>query len=400
LAALVAVGGLTSLGIAVTLMQPGFTALGLAIRGVGTAMTFMTGPWGVAIASVVAGVALIIANWDSIKNWAQQNFGGSIPAILNTLSSVFSTVWNVIEKVVMDAWNYIKPTIMNAVNEIKLFWNAVWPQISLFFTSVWNGMKTTLTGWFTSVKDLLTMFFTDYKAFWTDEWNAIKDALKLAWDTMTDLIKLAWDVISGGMKVFLDLINGNWQQAWNDVKSTVSNVWTDIKTLFSDFITDASNFGTDMVKAIADGIKGGVSWISDALSYVWGQAKSFFSSLGGGGEEERHYGTIEYTNGTGGCSSSGGADGSHALGLNYVPFDGYRAILHQGEMVLTAQQANQVRNEGGYSLGYSGASGVKSSSGAVFNGGINITIQGAGKDGKQIGLDIAAALRQQMKFSL
>jgi hypothetical protein len=32
-------------------------------------------------------------------------------------------------------------------------------------------------------------------------------------------------------------------------------------------------------------------------------------------------------------------DGSHKSGLNYVPFDGYRAELHQGEAVLTARQA-------------------------------------------------------------
>jgi hypothetical protein len=41
------------------------------------------------------------------------------------------------------------------------------------------------------------------------------------------------------------------------------------------------------------------------------------------------------------------ADGSHANGLNYVPFDGYRAILHQGESVLTRQEANAWRSGGG-----------------------------------------------------
>lgn len=34
-----------------------------------------------------------------------------------------------------------------------------------------------------------------------------------------------------------------------------------------------------------------------------------------------------------------GYDGSHAAGLNYVPFDGYRAELHMGEAVLNAQEA-------------------------------------------------------------
>jgi hypothetical protein len=37
-------------------------------------------------------------------------------------------------------------------------------------------------------------------------------------------------------------------------------------------------------------------------------------------------------------------DGSHADGLDYVPFNGYRAELHQGEMVLTESVANTIRN--------------------------------------------------------
>jgi hypothetical protein len=41
-----------------------------------------------------------------------------------------------------------------------------------------------------------------------------------------------------------------------------------------------------------------------------------------------------------------GVDGSHAGGLNFVPFDGYRAELHRGERVLTADQA---RNDGAIS---------------------------------------------------
>lgn len=39
----------------------------------------------------------------------------------------------------------------------------------------------------------------------------------------------------------------------------------------------------------------------------------------------------------------GKPDGSHADGLDYVPFDGYRAILHKGERVQTADEAEDWR---------------------------------------------------------
>lgn len=44
-------------------------------------------------------------------------------------------------------------------------------------------------------------------------------------------------------------------------------------------------------------------------------------------------------------TGGGGGDGSHAMGLSYVPFDGYLAQLHRGEMVLTALEAKAYRAE-------------------------------------------------------
>lgn len=43
----------------------------------------------------------------------------------------------------------------------------------------------------------------------------------------------------------------------------------------------------------------------------------------------------------------GGADGSHASGLDYVPFDNYMARLHKGETVLNAEDARSYRMGGG-----------------------------------------------------
>lgn len=46
-------------------------------------------------------------------------------------------------------------------------------------------------------------------------------------------------------------------------------------------------------------------------------------------------------------SYTGTVDGSHAAGLNYVPYDNYIAELHRGEQVLTASEAAAYRAGGG-----------------------------------------------------
>lgn len=82
------------------------------------------------------------------------------------------------------------------------------------------------------------------------------------------------------------------------------------------------NAGRSIFQGLFDGIAGvwgsiynwvveKVNWLSDRLSF-WNSSQSKMS-----------------------------ANGSHATGLEYVPFDGYRAILHKGERVLTAEQAKE-----------------------------------------------------------
>lgn len=56
-----------------------------------------------------------------------------------------------------------------------------------------------------------------------------------------------------------------------------------------------------------------------------------------------NYGTISNAAG----KVKGLFDGSHASGLNRVPFDGYVAELHKGEMVIPERQAQAIRESGG-----------------------------------------------------
>ena len=89
-------------------------------------------------------------------------------------------------------------------------------------------------------------------------------------------------------------------------------------------------------------LAGAITMVADALevAFEWAgkawEALSDFLQLDKQAEYRAHMENY-YAN-------SAGYDGSHASGLNYVPFDGYLAQLHRGEMVLTAAQADAIRS--------------------------------------------------------
>lgn len=71
----------------------------------------------------------------------------------------------------------------------------------------------------------------------------------------------------------------------------------------------------DIWKSVFDWVGEKVQWITDKL-FFWRSAKD---EMGGGD-----------------------LDGSHASGLPYVPYDGYRAILHKGETVVNAADSQSM----------------------------------------------------------
>lgn len=106
----------------------------------------------------------------------------------------------------------------------------------------------------------------------------------------------------------------------------------------------------------------------------------------------------------GGSSEHGGGDGaSHgggghtfAKGLNYVPYDGYLAVLHRGEAVLNQSQGREWRQNGG-GAGIDFEALAAAVSGAVAEAVSNISLN---MDGKLVGSAVAGQVSREITKSL
>lgn len=94
------------------------------------------------------------------------------------------------------------------------------------------------------------------------------------------------------------------------------------------YADDFNDVGKALTDGVAEGIKDGKSSIVNSIVKAIRDAIRAAKDEAGMGD--------------------GGSDGSHRTGLREVPFDGYRAILHKGERVLTQPEAERYKkgNEG------------------------------------------------------
>ena len=160
-----------------------------------------------------------------------------------------------------------------------------------------------------------------FRTFVQNMLNGIKSWITNAVETAEELIASLVATVTTKFQEIKDII----ESKLNDAKAKFSEIWQSVKDIFS----DAVDVGKQLVQDIMDGIE-----------KSWNDLKEWFRDLWDG-----LFGNLSVDVEANG--SSGGVDGSHASGLDYVPFDGYVAELHRGEMVVPAAEASVLRSGAG-----------------------------------------------------
>lgn len=146
--------------------------------------------------------------------------------------------------------------------------------------------------------------------------------------------QLVGQLIAGIIKYLPTLI----RQAPEIVKAIITGLvsaWPDIKAAGGDLISALGDGIIALFTSLQDLGNSVVEKIAEGINAAWGRLTSWFNDLWSGLFGGRN---VDVN-----VNGHSGINGSHAGGLDYVPFNGYLAELHQGEAVLTAREANQWR---------------------------------------------------------
>lgn len=141
-------------------------------------------------------------------------------------------------------------------------------------------------------------------------------------DALPKLIAAAADLVTGLLRALISnapkLLGAGLKLVWQIVEGIANS------------LGEIGLAGAKVVDSIIDGIAG-----------AWNKLKNWFKGIW----NDLFAGLSVNVNANGSSSSSKKAvNGSHASGLDYVPFDGYIAELHKGEMVVPKREAQTLRN--------------------------------------------------------
>lgn len=203
--------------------------------------------------------------------------------------------------------------------------------------------------------------------------NLVQSGISMVGAILQGLVQMLPQIIQYGIDMVITLIESISSDPESLVETAITLVVTIVSGLIdaipkliaaaADLVTgllmalisNAPNLlaaGLELVGEIADGIANSlgeivnagakvVDSIIDGIAGAWEKLKNWFSGLWDG-----LFGGLSANVSVNGSAKGAlaGVNGSHASGLDYVPFDGYIAELHKGEMVVPKREAQTLRS--------------------------------------------------------
>jgi phage-related protein len=211
--------------------------------------------------------------------------------------------------------------------------------------------------------------------------NIIPRVITIAGSVVTGLVQAIPKIMSGlasAISKYADSISsksaGNWLKAGGKL---LKSLLTGILKAGPQLIAAVAKLALQILKSFSSinlrsAGRAIINSLLSGLRAAWNALKSWVSSKVSWIKE-----TFSGAKSAGNAPSGGRG---HRIGLREVPYDGYQAILHKGEMVLSAAEANQYEKD--------------LNRGSVYNGG-DITINVYGTNNMNVN-DLAAAVERKL----
>lgn len=283
------------------------------------------------ISLVIAGVALlgfiIYKNWDKIKVFFKAVWE-IVKGIGTIISGIFKAVVDGVVNLFKWLWNKLKTYFNNfgflLLGPIGIFIKLGqliyqnWDLIKEKLSSVWEYIKSIPEKVVETVLNFISTIGNFLVNLVSEVITGIKNLFLKLWDTAVQFFNNFGFLLLGPIGIFIKLgtvVHENWDL----IKNKISSIFESFKNTIKNLAEQIKSFFAKPFEYMSEAIAGAKEKVLDFARKIPG---------------------VKYL--VGEKENVAKVNGSHANGLNYVPFDGYIAELHKGERVLTKDENESI----------------------------------------------------------
>ena len=255
------------------------------------------------------------------------NFGQLISNFVDSATTAASNILPRIEVALNGAAKLIEGLVPPIMAELPSLIETVLPQLA---KSAVNIVQTLVTGISANAAQLIDSAIQIITVLGNGIYQMLptvaQSALQIVLTLVSKLNENLPQMLDTAGQMLIAFVEGV-SEHLPDIMLAAASIVETLLTYFIEHLPDIVEGAMQMGNAVIDGI-------IDGISAAWDSLVSWFNGLW-----DNLFGNRSVNVDV----NSSGTDGSHAGGLDYVPYDNYIANLHRGEMVLTSAEATQYR---------------------------------------------------------
>lgn len=227
-----------------------------------------------------------------------------LPIVVQLLNMLLPPIMQILQ-LLLPLIASLLPPLLQLLQPILTLLQPIFDMLIMILTPLTELLNMILPPLIKIITKFITIAVIPLKAQLTFLSGIVSGYFKAAFDQIKNIFNTAKGVFNGLIDFIKNVFTGNWKGAWKAVVGIFSTIWTGIKNTFK----IPMNF-------IIDGINAFIRGLNKLTIPDW---------VPGVGGKGFHLNEIKRLR----------------VGLEYVPYDDFPALLHRGEQVLTASQKKE-----------------------------------------------------------
>lgn len=228
------------------------------------------------IVAAIAALILIIKNWGAITETIAAVWEKVKNAVINTWNNIYSMFVGIFTAILN---NPVVQLIVNFVttefNIMKNLITGIWNGIKDIAAGAWEWIKNVILGPVLLLCDLVTGNFTKLKEDASKIFSNLGNALSTIWNGISGIASSIWTAIKEHIGNTVGRMVDGVKFAIQKIPGIFSDIFGKVRNFVTSLPGEALRWGRDIIDGIADGIRGAIGKVTNAVKGVADKIRSF-----------------------------------------------------------------------------------------------------------------------------